>query len=331
LKQKNVFIRADGGDKIGLGHLVRCLALAEMIKFDYIISFVCKQIPNKSAEEIKQLGINLLIIDCEESFLSLLSGNEIVVLDHYGLDKNYQFIIKKKGCKLICIDDLHKEHFFADAIINHAPGAKKEQYDAESYTQFYLGLNYALLRSEFRNQVSWNRRIESIDETLICFGGSDPLNITCKILSIITQARFFKNINVIVGNSFQFISELSQFISNHNYIRLFSNLNSSQMIGVMHNCELAIVPSSSIAIECFVAKQILLTGVTDSNQKDIHDGLVQYNTVRTIGDFRKLNPNKIFEELKIINDQKNEFIFPNIGNTEISIKNIFKSLNHDNN
>lgn len=331
MEQQDIFIRADGSDQIGLGHLVRCMALAGMIKFDYNISFVCKQIPSESADVIKQLGFKVLIIDEEESFLSRLKGKEIVVLDNYELGSNYQNIIKEKGCKLVCIDDLHQKHFYADAIINHAPGVESDQYDAEVYTRFYLGLDYALLRNEFREQANKSRKIGNIDKALICFGGADPYNLTYKVLEIIIHFGMFKNIDVIVGNSYNYMAELSQFCASHKNVRCFSNLNASEMIEVMHSNELAIVPASSIAIECLSAKQVLLTGITDENQKDIHDGLVKFNTVKTIGNFGDLNPDLLLNQLKKIIEETNEFSFSNIGDSANSIKNIFKSLSYDTN
>jgi UDP-2,4-diacetamido-2,4,6-trideoxy-beta-L-altropyranose hydrolase len=331
LKQHEIFIRADGSNQIGLGHLVRCMALAEMLKFDYDITFVCKQIPGKSADVIKELNFKLLIIDEEESFVSQLKSKQIVVLDHYELGSSYQNIIKQKGCELVCIDDLHQEHFYADAIINHAPGVKSNQYDAEAYTQFYLGLDYVLLRSEFREQANRNRKIERINNVLICFGGADTYNITYTILKTVVRSGMFKRINVIVGNSYNYISVLTRFCANHKNIQCFYDLTAGQMVEVMHESELAIVPASSIAIECHAAKQVLLTGITDENQNDIHNGLVKFNTVKTIGDFRNLDPEILFSQLKIIKEQTNEFSFSDVGDAANSIKNIFNSLSYDKN
>jgi len=307
------------------------MALAEILKFDYDITFVCKQIPCKSVDLIKELNFKLLVIDEEESFLSQLKSKQIVVLDHYGLGSSYQNIIKQKGCKLVCIDDLHKEHFYADVIINHAPGVKSNQYDAETYTHFYLGLDYALLRSEFREQANRNRKIESIDNVLICFGGADPYNITYIILKTVVRSCMFKRINVIVGNSYNYISELTQFCADHESVKCFSNLTAGQMVEVMHHSELAIVPASSIAIECHAAKQVLLIGITDENQIDIHNGLVKFNSVKTIGDFRNLDHEILLNQLQTIKEQTNEFSFSNLGDASNSIKSLFKSLSYDKN
>lgn len=307
------------------------MALAEMLKFDYDITFVCKQIPDKSADVIKELNIKLLVIDEEDAFLSQLKSKHIVVLDHYGLGSSYQNIIKQKGCRLVCIDDLHQEHFYADAIVNHAPGVKSNQYDAEAYTHFYLGLEYALLRREFREQANRNRKIETIENVLICFGGADPCNVTYKILKTVVRSCMFIRINVIVGNSYKYISELTQFCAGYKNVQCFSNLTASQMVAVMHQSELAIVPASSIAIECHAAKQVLLTGITDENQIDIHDGLVKFNSVKTIGDFRNLDHEILLNQLKTIKEHTNEFSFSNLGDASNSIKSLFKSLSYDKN
>ena len=50
LKPK-VYIRTDGSPEIGLGHLTRCIALAYMLKKDFAITFVCKEIPEKISRE----------------------------------------------------------------------------------------------------------------------------------------------------------------------------------------------------------------------------------------------------------------------------------------
>src|ERR1700743_1989547 len=149
---KKVFIRFDGNNQIGLGHLVRCTALAQMLKENFDIFFVCKQTSAASDDEITKLGFNLIVINNEDDFLSALTGNEIVVVDHYGLDSNYQKKIKDKSCKLVCIDDLHDVFFWADLIINPAPNAKPADYQGQVYTQFALGLDYVLLRPEFLKQ-----------------------------------------------------------------------------------------------------------------------------------------------------------------------------------
>jgi len=326
VKRKKVFFRADASSQIGLGHLIRSLALAEMLGGEFDVSFVSKEIPQKSTLLLKELNFALLIIIDENTFLSQLTGNEIVVLDHYGLGANYQRQVKEKGCKLVCIDDLHDKHFYADAIINHAPGVQPEQYDAEPYTKFYLGLEYALLRSEFRKQANNKRIITNIDSVLVCFGGADPHNLTAKVLEVITGSDLFNKINIIAGAAFTHFDSLLQLCAEKENVNCYSNLSAGEMLEIMHSSDLAIVPSSSVAIECMSAKMLLLTGITDENQNDIHNGLIKYDTVKTIGDFNTLHDETLLKQLKLIKERSKEIAFSNIGDAGNAINDIFKSL-----
>ena len=127
MKQK-VYIRTDGSPEIGLGHVVRCVSLAHMLKNDFTIHFFVLEIPDSLKNEITQNGWDVTFIDRESDFLNKLTGNEIVVIDGYQFDSEYQKEIKSKGCKLVCIDDFHDQHFYADLVINHAPGVSKDDY-----------------------------------------------------------------------------------------------------------------------------------------------------------------------------------------------------------
>src|ERR1700744_1135916 len=197
-----IYIRADGSSKIGLGHIVRCTALAHMLKDNFKITFVCKEIPEQSKVDLQKSDFELILINTEEEFFKLLDLDKIVVLDGYDFDTNYQKKIKSTGCKLVCIDDLHDKEFVADLIINHAPGVKPKNYKAQLYTQFALGLDYALLRPAFLEQAKKERKIENIKTVLICFGGADFKNLTESTLQTVSQFKEFKNILVITGTSY---------------------------------------------------------------------------------------------------------------------------------
>ena len=88
--KSKILIRADGSPQIGLGHLVRCFALAQMLKVDFEIIFYCRQIPNAMIAEIKSQGFSCIEIDREGEFLDQLSEDTISVLDGYNFDTDYQ-------------------------------------------------------------------------------------------------------------------------------------------------------------------------------------------------------------------------------------------------
>ena len=297
---RKFYIRVDGSSEIGLGHLVRCSSLAHMIKNDFTVHFFCKNIPEGFVEELENSGFNIKLITSEAEFLSALIGKEIVVLDHYGLDSGYQKKIKDIGCKLVCIDDLHDKEFFADLIINHAPLADSEDYEAQSYTRFAVGTNYALLRPEFLKlaKTSEVRKIEKIDRILVCFGGSDYKNFTLKILEYIFEENL--EISLIIGTAYLHKDKLQEFIKKkgNNNIKVYSKLSAHEVARELAAADLAIVPASGILIEAMAVGVLIISGYYTENQQDIFNGLLDQNVFYSAGNFGRGEIMEALEKLR---------------------------------
>ena len=216
--QKIVF-RADGNSEIGMGHITRSLALAEMLKDHFDCYFATRYISESVRKDILSICKELIELpkDHHESyFLDLLKGEETVVLDNYFFKKKFRQKIQANGCKIVCIDDLGGDFTYCDLIINHSPIAKKNDYIVDSQTQLLLGLDYVLLRSPFLNMakqpVSFDSRKYS--KIFICFGGSDYLNLTKKIIENINNIKKFEQINVVVGNEYAHFDHLKTYVDN---------------------------------------------------------------------------------------------------------------------
>lgn len=305
MKKEKILIRADGSTEIGLGHLVRCLALAHMLKENFFISFYAKEITEKISLEIRKAGFERTLIKNENDLLEVLTGEEIVVLDHYGLGPDYQQEIKKKGSKLVCIDDLHDKEFYADLIINHSPGIKAEDYQAQNYTRFALGLDYALLRPEFLELAKRKKEIREIETVLICFGGSDPRNLTREVLSIIKEYESFQKINIVLGSGYNFKKSLNEIAENDEKIEIFESLNESQMASVVHSADLAIIPASGILLETIAAGPVPLICCSADNQKKLFGYFKENSSIASFQalDFDRKSLEEALEE--IINNKTN--------------------------
>lgn len=322
-----VYIRADGNAQIGLGHLVRCIALAHMLKDDFNLHFVCKEVPESMVQDILLYGFGFTRIEEEGSFLALLESNDIVVLDHYDLDSNYQKSIKDKGCKLVCIDDLHNKVFFADLIINHSPGIVPEDYQAQTYTQFALGLEYSLLRPAFLKAAKQKRLIEKIETVFICFGGADLLNLTKKTLRIIIQSKKFKRIIVLTGPAYLHKLDSSKLLIN-NHVEYYQNVDEHQIIKLMLDSEMAIVPSSGILIETLACGLIPITCYYVKNQYDFHKEIVNLYQIQTVGKVDGFYDKKLSNLLEFKFPELNyqSRIKSKIGNSRSNILDIIKKI-----
>jgi UDP-2,4-diacetamido-2,4,6-trideoxy-beta-L-altropyranose hydrolase len=274
MKKPKIYIRADGNSEIGLGHVIRSLALAEMLKEDFSCIFTTRFLTDYIQTEASKVCDDIIKLpesdDHFEAFLSCLSGDEIVVLDNYFYLTDYQKAIKNKGCKLVCIDDIHDKHFVADIVINHAPGANKNLYSIESYTQLCLGLEYALLRKPFREEIDTvpDLMAEKPKNIFVCFGGTDYTNLSQKTINTLLQISNIEKIFAIIGNANKNEEKLNDSFKDNDAVSILKNLSAEEMIATIKKSDLAIVPSSSILLEIFSIGLPVITGFFAENQEE---------------------------------------------------------------
>jgi UDP-2,4-diacetamido-2,4,6-trideoxy-beta-L-altropyranose hydrolase len=113
-----------------------------------------------------------------------------VVVDGYQFGSAYQLAIKAAGFKLLFVDDnVHAETYSADLVLNQNIHANASRYaKREPSTRLLLGPRYAMLRREFRRWRNWQREIPASGrKILVTMGGSDPNNLTARVIEAIRQ------------------------------------------------------------------------------------------------------------------------------------------------
>lgn len=305
--KKRVLFRADGDSKIGLGHIYRCLAIAERLNEHFDCYFAIRQPSNELKDQICKYS-NLIVLnqyedyefEVEDILASVILNYkiDIITLDGYYFNTNYQKKIKElcNKCVLISIDDYQPFHYVSDIVINHAGGVDASIISKEPYTLLFLGYDYLLLRNEFIKTLSINRKIVGINSVLICFGGADPDDFTKKITDCLKCQKNIKKIIIVLGSSYSNKEILEQSIHMYSHITIMNNLNAETLAEVMINTDLAIVPSSTIGLEAFASKMIMITGMTANNQESIYNGLVKEDTVIGV-DFQQLTCDSLLKNI----------------------------------
>jgi UDP-2,4-diacetamido-2,4,6-trideoxy-beta-L-altropyranose hydrolase len=242
--KKRIYFRADAGVQIGYGHFIRSLALADMLRDDFDCTFFTQTPSPYQIEQVCNI-CSIVSLPSDDTrfdlFLSYLTGDEIVVLDNYFFTSDYQLKIKEKGCKLVCIDDMHDKYYYADIVINHTNN-NAELFDTEPYTKLCLGFSFALLRKPFLEQHVC-QRIKG--RWFVSFGGSDFLNLTGKYISYLEESNYVSSIVVVIGDSYCFKESLKHYKK----VIVKQNLSAEQMAEEMSVAEYAVLPSSSVCIE----------------------------------------------------------------------------------
>jgi len=283
-----VCIRADGSSLKGLGHLVRCKALADMLSDEFEIVFFCKEIPLFIENEFRKYGYLIINLETENDFFGLIKEDDVVVLDGYEFNIYYQKKVKAKGSKLVFIDDLHNKKFYCDLIINHAPSVNILDYKVLSQSEYALGPDFALLRKPFLEAARKKRKVDSIKRLFICFGGSDPLNFTHKALKAAIEFIEFTHITVIAGPGYKMIDSLLEIKNTDLRVIIIKNATENEMYDFMTKADLAIVPSSGILYEVLAVGCLVISGFFVDNQKKIYDGFYELGAIIPADNFTNL-------------------------------------------
>jgi UDP-2,4-diacetamido-2,4,6-trideoxy-beta-L-altropyranose hydrolase len=124
--------------------------------------------------------------------LAQARGAHWVVVDGYRFGSEYQRKLKQAGLKILFVDDHgHAEHYSADLVLNQNPHATDGMYSSrEAYAGLLLGPKFAMLRREFSKWREWKREIPAVArKVLVTMGGSDPDNITLRVMKALATVK----------------------------------------------------------------------------------------------------------------------------------------------
>ena len=290
MNSQRVIFRADGNSEIGLGHVIRSLALADMLKDEFECVFATRFLTDYIKEEAKKSCAEVVKLSEESDshlgeFLNCLSGDEIVVLDNYFFETDYQRKIKAKGSRLVCIDDMHDRHYVADAVVNHSVH-DPVFFSAEPYTKLCLGFDYALLRNPFLQSHSLSEERER-NSVLVCFGGADPHNLTQRVLEFLDSLKRAREVHLVVGGAYPHTDLLKRQVDSCQNVKayIYSSLSADEMYALMRKTEKAVLPASTVILEALAAGMQVLGGYFVENQREFYDFLCRSGYINGIGDF----------------------------------------------
>lgn len=201
------------GQKVGLGHLSRCLSLASSsLNTQNVIlcgSDVC-------LDAFHFENVRLI------KHINELSSCDLIISDQ--LDKNPHLLEKVKthyGCPLVCLDLISCTTKLPDLIINlveHPP------FNSANKEALLTGLEYAIINKRFLPVRVKKSAAKEISSILIMYGGSDPAALTPQALSFLNTLPEKYTVNIILGPLNQHRSAIDCLTSNsHHKISIFQS------------------------------------------------------------------------------------------------------------
>ncbi len=182
-------IRADASGRMGTGHIMRCIALAQAWQdMGGEVSLLARELPAALADRVAREGIVLIAPRLDHSDVddtcTAAAEADWVVIDGYQFDTVFADRVSSSAKHTLFVDDLGQlDHYAASLVLNQNITADSSTYaNQATHTQLLLGGRYALLRREFRCTATRRDAATPIERVLVTLGGSDPDNVTTKVI-----------------------------------------------------------------------------------------------------------------------------------------------------
>jgi UDP-2,4-diacetamido-2,4,6-trideoxy-beta-L-altropyranose hydrolase len=293
MSARQLLVRADASPKIGAGHVMRCLALSKAWQFSGgDVTFASAEMLPPLKVRLQQERFGLVAIEGEPGSeqdaqrtgeVAKQLQSEWVVVDGYRFVPDYYRRLRGRGVRSLAIDDDGRfDEYVSDAVLNQNASAEEAMYrNRQPCTKLLLGSSFVLLRPEFARAPREREIPRVARRLLITMGGSDPENVTRKVVGVLSEiSGEALEIRVVLGSGYCHAAELRTLVSNSK-ASICLEENPPDMVPLMTWADLAIsaaggtcwelaymgVPAVVVAIsgdQCGIGEAVANRGVAHS-------------------------------------------------------------------
>jgi UDP-2,4-diacetamido-2,4,6-trideoxy-beta-L-altropyranose hydrolase len=235
-----VAVRTDASSRIGTGHLVRCLTLAQVLSATGAqVRFLTRPHDLPVADRIRAsrfavaelppandrsgiedgdysawLGVSEQL-DAEQS-LAAIEGEaiDLLIVDHYGLGAAWEARLAQACGAILVIDDLANRAHAADVLVDQnlrADGADAYGPLVPDSCRVLSGPSYTLIREEYVRARRSGPGIARASRVLISFGGVDDLALLGVVLDGLSElADQLETVELVVADPAAVRAELGR-------------------------------------------------------------------------------------------------------------------------
>jgi UDP-2,4-diacetamido-2,4,6-trideoxy-beta-L-altropyranose hydrolase len=311
---KNLVIRADASSRMGIGHVMRCLTLANALhERGVAVLFVCREHDGHLCNLIEKQGFTVSRLPRKAGYRpegthartaclgaswqedSELTAKEIsklnskpdwLVIDHYMLDERWERALRPSVGSIMVMDDLADRNHDCDVLLDDGYYDNFEcRYDGlvPEKCERLLGPRYMLLRKEFADARRMHRHRDGvIRRVLVSLGGSDPANYTLEVIQAIrTLNRPSLEIDIVVGTSYPSFAEIERVCQAEANFHLHSQL--TNMAQLMAASDIAVSAGGFTSYElAYMGVPSLLLPISKAQDK-LADGIVKHGAAINLG------------------------------------------------
>lgn len=332
-RRSKVIIRTDASTRIGSGHVMRCLTLAEELRdAGAEVSFISRMHPGNLNKLIRENGFSCHELseapvgklneqyfpDARSEYESWLGVSqqqdaretieaigdrraEWLIADHYGLDEEWETRMRPHAAKIMVIDDLADRRHDCDLLLDQnffSNGEKRYDKLVSPACTKLLGPKYALLRKEFREaRMNLRERTGEVKRVLVFLGGADPDNITGLAIEALSDSELLHlQVDVVIGLQNPNREKIERLVQARTGMKL--HIQVTNMAELMSNADLAIGAGGSTHWErfCMSLPSIIITAAPNQslgNQALSSQGYIDY-----LGEVRSISVDDIAQAVR---------------------------------
>ena len=316
-----IVIRTDASYSIGTGHVIRCLTLADALtRKGANVSFICREHDGHLCNLIEERGYTVHrlqkpedtvhenselahaawlgaswkqdVDQTSECIKGLKSKPDWLVVDHYGIDSQWEQCLRPQVSRILVIDDLADRDHDCDVLLD-------QNLVADMSTRYFtrvpknctclLGPDYALLQpiyADLHDRIP--PREGPVRRILISFGGTDSDNLTGRALeAFISLNRPDIEVDVVITIGNQYTASLQKLAAIYPNIHLHSNLPT--LAPLIAAADLAIGAAGTTSWERLCLGLPALVVTLAENQHSVAINLHRNGLIKLIGHKDQVN------------------------------------------
>lgn len=316
---KMVLLRADANDAIGMGHMMRCISVAQAMlrSTDNKITPVFIVSDERSAELLAERGLEFVClhtdyrdkmpevdggVDSPMGKLFRICHPVSLLVDSYQVEAGYFTCLRRiaedvaasdgmERTGIFYLDDVDVPDYELDGIINYNIYAEDLPYRQEKRflgsTYIPLGEKFWDVKNRINNDTPGGNGIGNPDIPLRCMissGGSDMLNICYAIGDRMASAYPDCVFHVVCGKYNAHRSELMRLAEQHTNLRVEYDV--SDMCTLERNCDIAISAAGSTMYELASLGVPAITYFFADNQRLVAEAFARQAGMCNAGDYR---------------------------------------------
>jgi UDP-2,4-diacetamido-2,4,6-trideoxy-beta-L-altropyranose hydrolase/UDP-4-amino-4,6-dideoxy-N-acetyl-beta-L-altrosamine N-acetyltransferase len=315
-----VVFRVDASLQMGTGHVMRCLALAQVLKRNGAkVEFICRKHKGDLINKIHSSGFTIHALEAFEEVeidiglahshwlgatqqqdsndcIDVLKNKQIdwLIVDHYAIDEQWQNRLNSYYKKLMVIDDLADRKHQCNVLLDQTFGREKGDYLmlTPKSCKLLLGSQYALLRPEFSKWriYSLERRSKpEFKQLLINMGGVDVDNVTGSVLDKLKICNLPSDMHIVVvmGGSAPYLESVKSKANALPY-KTEVKVDVDNMAEIMVNSDIAIGAAGSATWERCCLGLPAIQVVIAKNQQFLAETLARNNTIKLAQEIKEI-------------------------------------------